>query len=84
MADSDQLRVFYETNVRQNPSDMEAVHYLGIWHLERQSFQQARKYFVHLSNLKSEDPDVWLCLCIASAMVSYSDYLCYKKVKTNI
>jgi len=70
MSDSDQLRVFYEGNVKQNPSDVEAVHYLAVWHLERQSFQQARKYFGHLATLKSEDPEVWLSLCISCAMVS--------------
>ena len=69
MADSDQLRVCYESVVKQNPSDIEAVHYLAIWHLERQSYQQARKYFAHMSTLKSEDADIWLCLSISCAMV---------------
>lgn len=70
MSDSDQLRVFYEGNVKQNPSDIEAVHYLAVWHLERQSYQQARKYYGHLSTLKGEDPDVWLALGVSCAMVS--------------
>ena len=40
MSDSEQLRVCYEGVVRQNPSNVEAVHYLALWHLERHSFQQ--------------------------------------------
>ena len=34
-ADSEQLRVVYEGAVKQNPSDIEAVQYLAVWHLER-------------------------------------------------
>ena len=71
MTDSDQLRVCYEGVVKQNSSDVEAVRYLAVWHLERQSYQQARKYFGHLATIKTEDPDVWLCLSISCAMVSY-------------
>ena len=70
MTDSDQLRVCYEGVIKQNPRDAEAVHYLAVWHLERHSFQQSRKYFGHLATLKSDDPDVWLGLSIACAMVS--------------
>lgn len=40
MNDSEQLRVYYEGVVKQNPSNIEAVHYLAVWHLERHSFQQ--------------------------------------------
>lgn len=40
MSDSEQLRVAYEGMVKQNPSNVEAVHYLAVWHLERNSFQQ--------------------------------------------
>lgn len=68
MGDSEQLRVCYEGVVRQNPSNVEAVHYLALWHLERHSFQQARKYFGHLATLRHEDPDVLLCLSVCCAM----------------
>ena len=40
MSDSEQLRLAYEGVVKQNPSNVEAVHYLAVWHLERHSFQQ--------------------------------------------
>ena len=40
MNDSEQLRVYYEGVVKQNPSNIEAVHYLAVWHLDRHSFQQ--------------------------------------------
>ena len=40
MTDSEQLRVAYEGVVKQTPSNVEAVHYLAVWHLERHSFQQ--------------------------------------------
>ena len=40
MSDSEQLRIAYEGIVKQNPSNVEAVHYLAVWHLERHSFQQ--------------------------------------------
>ena len=43
MSDSEQLRVCYEGVVRQNPSNVEAVHYLALWHLERHSFQQVKQ-----------------------------------------
>lgn len=34
-ADSEQMRVVYEGAVKLNPSDVEAVQYLAVWHLER-------------------------------------------------
>jgi tetratricopeptide (TPR) repeat protein len=68
MTDSEHLRIAYEGIIKQNPSNIEAVHYLAVWHLERHSFQQARKYFGHLSNLRSNDVDVWFCLSVSSAM----------------
>ena len=34
-ADSEQMRVVYEGAVKLNPSDIEAVQYLAVWHLER-------------------------------------------------
>jgi tetratricopeptide (TPR) repeat protein len=39
-----------------------------VWHLERHSFQQARKYFGHLATLRLDDPDVWICLSVCCAM----------------
>jgi hypothetical protein len=38
--DSERLKVAYESVLKQNPSNVEAVHYLAVWHLERHSFQQ--------------------------------------------
>ena len=43
MTDSEQLRLAYEGVVKQTPSNVEAVHYLAVWHLERHSFQQVFK-----------------------------------------
>lgn len=40
MSESEQLRVLYEGIVKQNSSNVEAVHYLAVWHLERQSYLQ--------------------------------------------
>jgi tetratricopeptide (TPR) repeat protein len=68
MTDSEHMRVAYEGIIKQNPSNVEAVHYLAVWHLERHSFQQARKYFGHLSTLRSDDVDVWFSLSVSSAM----------------
>jgi hypothetical protein len=34
-ADSEQMRVAFEMAVKLNPSDVEAVQYLAVWHLER-------------------------------------------------
>lgn len=34
-ADSDHMRLMYETAVKQNPSNLDAVQYLAVWHLER-------------------------------------------------
>ena len=39
-ANSEQLRICYEGVVKHNPTNVEAVNYLAIWHLERQSFEQ--------------------------------------------
>jgi hypothetical protein len=44
MSDSEQLRLAYEGVVKQNPSNVEAVHYLAVWHLERHSFQQVTSF----------------------------------------
>ena len=46
-ADSEQLRVVYEGIVKHNPANAEAVHYLAVWHLERQSFQQVIIFIVN-------------------------------------
>eukprot|EP01035_Chromulina_nebulosa_P018192 gene18192-23853_t len=70
---SEQLRVFYESAVKLNPSNIEAVHYLAMWHMERHSFQQARKYCGHLATLKSNDSNVWICLSICCAMAEEFD-----------
>ena len=73
MSDSEQLRVCYESIVKHNPSDLDAIHYLAIWHLERQSFQQARRYFGHMTTLRLEDCNVWICLAISCAMAEEFD-----------
>ena len=51
MTDSEQLRVAYEGVVKQNPSNVEAVHYLAVWHLERHSFQQVTTAAIHYLTL---------------------------------
>ena len=42
MNEADRLRASYEGILKNNPSNIEGVHYLAIWHLERQSFQQVK------------------------------------------
>jgi hypothetical protein len=49
------------------------VHYLAVWHLERNSFQQARKYFGHLATLEQNEANVWLCLSVCCAMADELD-----------
>jgi hypothetical protein len=34
-ADSDVLRLSYEAALKSDPTNVEAVEYLGVWHLER-------------------------------------------------
>ena len=46
---------------------------MAVWHLERHSFQQARKYFGHLATLRHDDADVWLCLSVYCAMTEEFD-----------
>lgn len=46
MNDSEQMRVVYEGVIKQNPSSIEAVHYLAVWHLERHSFQQVNYFYI--------------------------------------
>lgn len=48
-ADPEQLKVYYENIVKHNPTHVEAVHYLAMWHFERQSFQQVQRGSVHIS-----------------------------------
>jgi hypothetical protein len=45
-ADSEQMRVVYEGAVKLNPSDVEAVQYLAVWHLER--YRISLCFAVHL------------------------------------
>ena len=42
MEDIEALRVYYEGVVNQDPTDVDAVHFLGMWHLDRQSYYQVR------------------------------------------
>jgi Flp pilus assembly protein TadD len=67
-ADADSLKHCYEGILSHNPNNADAISFLGIWHLDRQSFQTARKYFAHLSTIRSDSADVWMCLCIACAL----------------
>ena len=46
---------------------------MAVWHLERHSFQQARKYFGHLATLGHDDADVWLCLSVYCAITEEFD-----------
>lgn len=57
MTDSEQLRLAYEGVVKQTPSNVEAVHYLAVWHLERHSFQQVfkRKSQTTVSDMTQND-----------------------------
>ena len=50
---SEQLRICYEGVVKHNPTNVEAVNYLAIWHLERQSFEQVSKNKLFALNFKS-------------------------------
>ena len=34
-ADSDHMRLMYETAVKQTPSNLDAVQYRAVWHVER-------------------------------------------------
>eukprot|EP01031_Cornospumella_fuschlensis_P025327 gene25328-30583_t len=68
--DSERLKACYESIVQHNSNNVEAVHYLAVWHFERQSFHEAKKYLLHLSTLCPEDADVWLCL---SACYAFSE-----------
>jgi cytochrome c-type biogenesis protein CcmH/NrfG len=38
--DTETLRLYYEESLRTNPNNIQAVYFLGIWHLERQSYYQ--------------------------------------------
>ena len=67
---SDIRKRFEEVLARSNPEEGEAtvaLSYLASWHLERQSYQQARKYFGQLLVRQRSDPDVWISLCICCA-----------------
>ena len=46
---------------------------MAVWHLGRHSFQQARKYFGHLTTLRHDDADVWLCLSVCCALTEVFD-----------
>ncbi len=59
MSESEQLRVLYEGIVKQNPSNVEAVHYLAVWHLERQSYLQ-----VPIESLISNNSSILLTILL--------------------
>eukprot|EP00601_Ochromonadales_sp_CCMP2298_P019210 CAMPEP_0173309500 /NCGR_PEP_ID=MMETSP1143-20121109/22364_1 /TAXON_ID=483371 /ORGANISM="non described non described, Strain CCMP2298" /LENGTH=152 /DNA_ID=CAMNT_0014251097 /DNA_START=59 /DNA_END=513 /DNA_ORIENTATION=- len=71
--DSEQLRGMYESALKVNPSDSDAIQYLAVWHLERHSFQQARQYFSKLSLQRPNHADVWLSLSVCCAMAEEFD-----------
>lgn len=58
----------YEGIVKHNPHNVDAISFLAVWHLERHSFQIARKFFAHLASLRKDEADIWLCLCIACSL----------------
>jgi hypothetical protein len=44
-ADAEALRLYYEEVLRSNPNNTQAVYYLAIWYLERQSYQQVSSLY---------------------------------------
>jgi tetratricopeptide (TPR) repeat protein len=65
--DPEKAKAEFELKHIQDPSNLEAVHFLATWHLERHNYQQARQYFHHLCGIKNSDPSIWLCLSISCA-----------------
>jgi hypothetical protein len=43
-ADAEALRLYYEEVLRSNPNNIQAVYYLAIWYLERQSYHQVSTF----------------------------------------
>ncbi|RYH04874.1 hypothetical protein EON65_46265 [archaeon] len=41
-SDSERLKACYESIVQHNSNNIEAVHYLAVWHFERQSFNEVK------------------------------------------
>eukprot|EP01036_Dinobryon_divergens_P025223 gene25221-33749_t len=81
----EQKRVHYELIVRQDASNVEAIHFLAVWHIDRHEFHQARKYFGHFATLCPTNPDVWLCLSVCCAMEEeFSDSTAALKTATKI
>ncbi len=58
----------YEIAISQDPSDSQAAMYLAMWHLERGSYLESKKYFSHLATIEPTNINVWLSLGISSAL----------------
>ena len=50
------------------PQNRESLHYLALWHLERNNFGLARQYFAGLVVIQCNDPSVWLSFAIVCAI----------------
>lgn len=67
-SESENLKQYWEGVIKLNPNNADAIAFLAVWHLERQSFQQARKFYTQLAGIRRSNADVWLCLCICCVL----------------
>ena len=54
--------------LKADADNVEAVHFMGCWHLSQGSMHVARQHFDRLASLRPNSPDVRLCVSVCSAL----------------
>lgn len=67
-AASSSLRAQHEDKLKSEPQNKDSLHYLALWHLERNNFTLARQFFACLVSLQVTDPSIWLSFSIVCAI----------------
>ena len=65
---SPRLFAEFTAQLQADASNVEAVHFMGCWHLSQGSMHTARQHFDRLASLRPQSPDVRLCLAVCAAL----------------
>ena len=60
--------VFHEAVYRANSDDVVTLRFLSNYHIERESYSEARKFLGQLCHISRRNADVWISLCICCVL----------------
>lgn len=67
--DAENLRLYHENILSDEPNNAEALTFLATWYMERHLFTKAGKFFKHLVTIITDDAELFLCSSVCYAML---------------